>query len=40
MQVDLGRVSKVVGSVFLGLFVLGMIVNAKDIVRYVRISTM
>jgi hypothetical protein len=40
MQVSFGRVSKVVGGVVLGLFVLGMIVNAKDIARYVRISTM
>jgi len=40
MQIDLGKVTKVVGGVVLGLFVLGMIVNSKDIKRYIRISTM
>ncbi len=40
MRVDLGKVSKVVGSIVLGLFAIGVIVNAKDIRRYVRMSTM
>ncbi|HWD00398.1 MAG TPA: hypothetical protein VG456_26760 [Candidatus Sulfopaludibacter sp.] len=40
MRVDLGKLSKVVGGVVLGLVALGMIINMKDIRRYVRISTM
>ena len=40
MRVDLGKISKVVGSVVVGLFVLGIIVNSKDIRRYIRMSTM
>jgi hypothetical protein len=40
MQVDVGKISKVVGSMVLGLFVLGMLINAKDIRRYMRMSTM
>jgi Family of unknown function (DUF6893) len=40
MRVDLAKLSKVVGGVMLGLFALGMIVNAKDIRRYVRMSSM
>jgi hypothetical protein len=40
MQVELGKLSKVVGSVVLGLFFLGMLVNSKDIRRYMRMSMM
>jgi len=40
MQMDVGRMSKFVGGIVLGLVVIGMLVNAKDIRRYVRMSTM
>lgn len=40
MQISVGKLSKFVGSVVVGLFVLGMIVNSKDIRRYVRMTTM
>jgi hypothetical protein len=40
MRVDVGKLSKVVGGLVLGLVALGMIINAKDIKRYVRMSTM
>jgi len=40
MRVDVGKLSKVVGSIVLGLFAIGMIVNSKDIKRYIRMSTM
>jgi hypothetical protein len=40
MRVDIGKLSKTVGTVVLGLIALGMIINAKDIRRYVRMSTM
>ncbi len=35
-----GKFAKIVGGTVLGLIALGMIVNAKDIARYVRMSTM
>jgi hypothetical protein len=40
MRVDIGKVSKIVGSVVLGLVALGMIINMKDIKRYVRMTAM
>jgi hypothetical protein len=40
MRIDVGTLSKIVGGTVLGLIVLGMIINSKDIVRYVRMSTM
>jgi hypothetical protein len=40
MRVDVGKLTKVVGGVVLGLVALGMIINAKDIRRYVRMTTM
>ena len=40
MRVDVGKVSKIVGSVVLGLVALGMIINMKDIRRYVRMTAM
>jgi hypothetical protein len=39
MRVDVGKLTKVVGGVVLGLVALGMIINAKDIRRYVRMTT-
>jgi hypothetical protein len=40
MKIDVGRLSKAVGGLVLGLIALGMIINAKDIRRYMRMSTM
>ena len=40
MQVDLNRASRVLGTFAFGLIVLAALMNAKDIARYVRISTM
>ena len=40
MRVELGKVSRVMGSIALGLVVLGLLVNAKDVLQYIRISTM
>jgi len=40
MRVDIGKLSKMVGGVVLGLVALGLIINAKDIRRYVRMTTM
>ena len=40
MRVDLGKLTKVVGGMVLGLVALGMIINAKDIRRYMRMTTM
>jgi len=40
MQIELGRVSRLIGGVVIGLVVLGMIINSKDIRRYIRMSTM
>lgn len=40
MKVDVGKLSKTLGSMVLGLIALGMIMNAKDIRRYVRMSMM
>jgi len=40
MKIDVGKLSKAVGGLVLGLIALGMIINAKDIRRYVRMSTM
>jgi hypothetical protein len=40
MRVDVGKLSKMVGGFVLGLLALGLIINAKDIRRYVRMTTM
>lgn len=40
MWIDVGKLSKIVGATVLGVIVLGMLVNSKDIARYVRMSTM
>jgi len=40
MRVDIGKLSKMVGGVVLGLVALGLLINAKDIRRYVRMTTM
>jgi hypothetical protein len=40
MRIDIGKLSRIVGATVLGIFVLGAIVNSKDIARYVRMSTM
>jgi hypothetical protein len=40
MRVDLGKASKVVGGIVLGLFALGLIINSKDLARYIRMSAM
>ena len=40
MRVEIGTISKTLGGVVLGLIALGMIINAKDIRRYLRMSTM
>jgi hypothetical protein len=40
MKVDIGKLTKAVGGLVLGLIALGMIINAKDIRRYMRMSTM
>ena len=37
---QLARISKVVGSVILGLVTLGVLINLKDVKRYIRMSTM
>ena len=37
---DFGRVSKIVGGVVLGLVTLGVLINMKDLRRYIRMSTM
>jgi hypothetical protein len=37
---QLAKVSKIVGGVILGLVTLGLIINMKDIRRYMRMSTM
>jgi hypothetical protein len=36
----MGKLAKVIGATVLGLIAVGMIVNSKDIARYVRMSTM
>ncbi len=36
----MGKTAKIIGGVVLGLVALGLIVNAKDLARYVRMSTM
>jgi hypothetical protein len=36
----MGKLTRIVGAAVLGVIVLGMIVNSKDIARYVRMSTM
>ena len=36
----MGKTAKIVGGIVLGLFTLGLIINAKDMARYVRMSTM
>jgi hypothetical protein len=40
MKVDVSKLSRTVGGVVLGLIALGMIINAKDIRRYLRMSMM
>jgi hypothetical protein len=40
MRVDIGKLTKMVGGIVLGLVALGMIINAKDIRRYVRMTAM
>lgn len=40
MWIDIGKFTRIVGATVLGVIVLGMIVNSKDIARYVRMSTM
>jgi hypothetical protein len=40
MRIDLGKLTRLIGGVVLGVIAIGMIVNAKDIQRYIRISTM
>jgi hypothetical protein len=37
---EMGKLTRIVGAAVLGVIVLGMIVNSKDIARYVRMSTM
>jgi hypothetical protein len=40
MRIDVGKLTKFVGATVLGVIVVGMLVNSKDIARYVRMSTM
>jgi hypothetical protein len=37
---DFGRVAKIVGGVVLSLVTVGVIINMKDLKRYIRMSTM
>ena len=36
----MGKTARIVGGVMLGLVTLGVIVNMKDLARYIRMSTM
>jgi hypothetical protein len=40
MRIDIGKLSRIVGYTVLGVIAIGMLVNSKDIARYVRMSTM
>jgi len=40
MRIELGKLTKIIGATVLGVIVLGVLVNSKDIARYVRMSTM
>jgi hypothetical protein len=40
MWTQFGKLSRVVGAAVLGIIVVGVIVNSKDIARYVRMSTL
>ena len=37
---QIGRMSRILGGVVLGLITLGVLINLKDLKRYVRMSTM
>jgi hypothetical protein len=40
MRIDIGKLTKIIGVTVLGVIALGMLVNSKDIARYVRMSAM
>jgi hypothetical protein len=40
MRIEVGKLSKIVGATVLGMIAVGILVNSKDIKRYVRMSMM